>query len=221
MKTRTDLINAVIAATGAQSYLEIGVGHGTNYRAVEVPHKVGVDPAPYYKGDGVQVISADAFFSTNASRYDVVFVDGDHQMPAPLNDIVGSLEVSPVVLVHDACPTRVEHTKHGSLYRPGEIWMGQVWQALLYSVERLGLSLHIWPQDFGVALVTGTVLDNPDMQAAMAYDFGADFTRLLAYHCDAHTLIEAAVLATQRHKAVEALAVEPVKKTRKRKTKND
>jgi len=220
MKTRTDLINAVSAACNVQTYLEIGVAHGTNLVNVKAPRKVGVDPAPHYKGEEVLWLTSDVFFEHNTQDFDLVFVDGDHQMPAPLNDILNALAASPIVLVHDACPTRPEHTKHGSLYKAGDIWMGQVWQALLYCKEHLGLNVHIWPNDFGVALVTGVTLDEPLPEVAMQYDFATDFTRLMACHVDADGIIAAAQQAVALREAAKQAVANPPKKTRKRKPKD-
>lgn len=45
MLNRAEVIQAVIDAVGAQTYLEIGVAHGETLLRVNVPQRIGIDPA--------------------------------------------------------------------------------------------------------------------------------------------------------------------------------
>ncbi|HEX4839282.1 MAG TPA: hypothetical protein VFU89_02430 [Rhabdochlamydiaceae bacterium] len=57
---RTDLINYLIVKNGYKKYLEIGVADGENFRRINAPEKVGVDPSP--AASATYRMTSDEFF---------------------------------------------------------------------------------------------------------------------------------------------------------------
>ncbi|MBI1314867.1 hypothetical protein GC176_26525 [bacterium] len=118
---RWQVIQTVITALDAQTYLEIGVEQGTNFELVRAPMMLGVDPVPamprvrtllHY--GVVQYFSSrsDDFFTAEAGLLeqhppDVVFIDGKHTFEQSLRDVENCLRfLSPggVILMHDCNP---------------------------------------------------------------------------------------------------------------------
>ena len=95
-------------------YLEIGTGYGDTFNLVckYAEFLTGIDRVKrskvnsrfnvmLYKGD------SDSFFKTNKSRYDMIFIDGDHRFDQVKKDIVNALSVlnyDGVIFVHDTFP---------------------------------------------------------------------------------------------------------------------
>ena len=87
---RWNVINLIIERFGYQSYLEIGVCDGNTLTKIQCDHKVGIEPdlskLKYglkngFNNPNTTIIKAtsDEFFAKSNDKFDVVFVDGDHQ----------------------------------------------------------------------------------------------------------------------------------------------
>jgi hypothetical protein len=90
----------VAAVVKAQTYLEIGVSQGRTFRAVGIPHRVGVDPGrrfdpAHYPGERFEFhnVTSDAFFASysRSSKFDVIFIDGLHVFDQAYRDLINSL----------------------------------------------------------------------------------------------------------------------------------
>lgn len=127
---RLTIIQRVVEAINAQTYLEIGVNTGEVFFAVKAPKKIAVDPAFKFSGranlhknpvlnklafnaENFFEETSDEFFSKHASiieksKVDVAFVDGLHTYMQAYKDIVNCLKyLSPkgVIIAHDCNPT--------------------------------------------------------------------------------------------------------------------
>jgi hypothetical protein len=123
--TRIDVVRSVVAAIGAQRYLEIGVRDGECFDAIAVPTRIAVDPQFRFRpplrarlrtrlrrttGTLYFALTSDAFFSAHGKRLaplDVAFVDGLHTYEQAHRDVVHCLELlsdEGVVIVHDCSP---------------------------------------------------------------------------------------------------------------------
>lgn len=126
--TRTETINRLIQENGYQSYLEIGLGDGRNFRSVKCEFKIGVDPA--FKND-IQIFGekSDEFFKTNNSKLDLIFIDGLHHADQVEKDIVNAwncLNKGGAILIHDIKP----HDEAMTIVpRAQKIWTGDVFRA--------------------------------------------------------------------------------------------
>ena len=85
---RTEILNGLIELNDYQSYLEIGLGDGANFRHINCPVKIGVDPKPSINGLGIMKTTSDEFFSESKEKYDLIFIDGLHHSDQVERDII-------------------------------------------------------------------------------------------------------------------------------------
>lgn len=104
--TRYDVINHLIQKNNYLSYLEIGVAEGDCFKQVMCNIKHSVDPsypATYY-------MTSDKFFADEimpGTKYDIIFIDGEHGKRGVWRDITNSLKhisENGIILVHDCNP---------------------------------------------------------------------------------------------------------------------
>lgn len=136
MKAKHKSINALIAVLGASSYLEIGLGHGHNIKAIQCENKVGVDPEYLdpltnepTRDFTVFGTTSDEYFEKNADKFDVIFIDGDHNAEQVQKDIVNAwsrLNKGGAIILHDINPPTKEHQL---IPRIQESWTGDAWRA--------------------------------------------------------------------------------------------
>lgn len=118
---RTIFINNVISVMGYTTYLEIGCEYDTNFSAINVLEKVGVDPVC----GGTVRMGSDDFFAHNTQTFDIIFIDGDHHAKQLSRDIENSLKVlndGGLIVCHDCLPEC--EAEQITEYRPGAAWTG-------------------------------------------------------------------------------------------------
>jgi hypothetical protein len=149
---RWDVINGLVKEMGYESYLEIGVRKGACFNNVKLGHKVGVDPASPV--DGVRKMASDEFFATDASTFDIIFLDGDHRWPQVTRDLVNALaRLNPggTVVMHD-CMAPIQ--KHATMKHTSGRWNGTVWRAFgMFRMTRPDLEMWTIKDDHGVGIV--------------------------------------------------------------------
>jgi hypothetical protein len=126
MQNHTELLNYIAAKIGAKSYLEIGTNNCRNFNAIQVAHKVGVDPdlnspCSIHK-------TSDEFFKDNAEKFDLIFIDGLHHSEQVKKDFDNSfnfLSEAGVIVIHDCNPSEEKHTH---IPRITKIWNGDVYR---------------------------------------------------------------------------------------------
>ncbi len=179
IKTRTDLLNHLIAARGYRRYLEIGVRNPRdNFEYVRAEVKHGVDPAP--RRPVKFQMTSDAFFAGLAGaggsgRYDLAFIDGLHLAEQVERDVVNCLmHLAPegAIVLHDCNPTS-ERSQIES-YEPGARWNGTVWKAWAkLRATRADLSMSVVDVDEGCGVIRRglqRVIGLPSLDyAAMSY----------------------------------------------------
>ncbi len=181
---RTAVIQRIIDKTKAKTYLEIGVGKGTNFFPIRARHKIAVDPhftfskrrkikwtlknlynvvAMYHES------TSDSYFARNKSidRLDVVFIDGLHTYEQSLRDVMNSLvnlNKTGVIVMHDSSPPNQAAARpeapcnHATeLGLPGWTgeWCGDVWKTICYlRSHRTDLRVFVLDCDYGLGIVT-------------------------------------------------------------------
>ena len=132
IRTRTQLLNHLVARYGYRRYLEIGVRTPQdNFEHIQVAEKHGVDPAASCS----HPMTSDAFFAQldaapDRAPYDLIFVDGLHLADQVERDVENSLRhlgEGGAIVLHDVNPP-VEASQTEE-YLPGKPWHGTVWKA--------------------------------------------------------------------------------------------
>lgn len=133
MKKRHEIIQDLINEHGYTYYLEVGLGDGKGFKTIECENKVGIDPDLSLVRDkeNVFAITSDDFFEGDDSKFDIIFIDGDHESVQVEKDIVNAysrLNKGGVILIHDCNPPNKECTLIPRIQRE---WCGDVFRAVV------------------------------------------------------------------------------------------
>ncbi len=128
-------------------YLEIGVEYGTTFRNVHFIDKTGVDPDPKFESKDLIKMTSDDFFKTNLKRFDVIFIDGMHQVEYLVRDLNNSLKfLNPggILFIDDILPLNEEEQQkipknhkieNGIIKYTNVPWTGDVWKVVYYLLQ--------------------------------------------------------------------------------------
>ena len=127
MTTHTQLLNALINKHDLKSYLEIGIGSGENFAAINAPVKFGVDPEVLIKGV-IKKTSDEYFKNVSTEKWDLIFIDGYHEADQVKRDFENSLKCltdNGYIILHDVLPENEEGTL---IPRITKKWWGDVYR---------------------------------------------------------------------------------------------
>jgi hypothetical protein len=171
---RWDIINKLIKDNNYQSYLEIGYGDGETYDQIKIKNKTGVDINPRSKAK--HIMSSENFFlfaRNNKLKYDIIFIDGDHNYEFIKRDVLSSLEVlidGGTIVMHDCNPTKLE--MQGDVPTIPE-WTGNVWKVFVqFKATRNDLKMYVVDTDYGCGVIT------KGSQTLIKYEGNLDYTYL-------------------------------------------
>lgn len=116
---RYEVINKIIRFYKYKSYLEIGSLNGENISKIECESKQSIDPQLSWFGhvprhNPTYKMTSDQFFEDENYKdlkWDIIFIDGDHEREQVKRDIANSLERlndGGTIVCHDMCPEREE-----------------------------------------------------------------------------------------------------------------
>jgi len=149
---RTDIINTICRAVSAESYLEIGVYEGANFRSVDCARKVGIDPDP--ASAATHHMTSDEFFASSAETFDVIFVDGLHtegQVARDVENSLSRLRPGGYLVCHDMNPTSREMQTEEYM---GGMWTGQGWKHFAkLRMTRPDLEMYVVDADWGCGVI--------------------------------------------------------------------
>lgn len=155
--TRTDIIQLLIDKIQAKSYLEVGMGPGRNFRQINCPYKVSVDPNPTNNVVPVtHTLTSDDFFIQNQEKFDVIFIDGLHENTQVYKDITNSLKVlnkGGYIICHDINPPS-EFVQRYPQPKPNSAWNGDCWKAwVTLRSERDDVYMEVVDTDEGCGII--------------------------------------------------------------------
>lgn len=175
--TKTDIINYFVSTYGYNTYLEIGLDTGKEYRAIQCPVKESVDPFIiedhtqfdlYIQQDLPEEIkklltyrmTSDEFFAQNEKKYDIILIDGLHEQQQVARDIINSLNIltdNGTIVVHDCLPG---NERMQIVPRVSAGWTGDVWKGVAELMKQ-GLVMNVVDTDWGVGIIRKQ--DNKDV----------------------------------------------------------
>ena len=89
------------------SYLELGVKNNSNFNVIKCKEKFSVD----INGKALFNGTTDDFFLQNKNRYDIIFIDANHDYEYVLKDLNNSLEIANKwIILHDMIPPSIKYT---------------------------------------------------------------------------------------------------------------
>jgi hypothetical protein len=148
---RTAVINLLINKRRYVDYLEIGCGSNSNFDAVAIANKIGVDPV----SGGTHRMTSDAFFQRHRPMsFDLVFIDGLHTYIQARKDLLNALKqlkLGGTIVLHDMLPT-AWHEQH--VPRCSMTWMGDVWKLGFELSKSNSPNFRILETDRGVGVLT-------------------------------------------------------------------
>ena len=159
MKGRTEIINFLARKIKANAYLEIGLGGGENFAAIECSKKTSVDP----RKNATYKMTSREFFEINKESFDLIFVDGLHEANQTEEDILNSLNVlnsGGFIVCHDMHPEKEieqiyprDRSREEKSKKTG--WTGDCWKAWVkIRSENPNLKMFIVDDDCGCGVIT-------------------------------------------------------------------
>jgi len=120
---RGKLIDAFVKKYGFNSYLEIGFLEGLTFNLVNCANKTAVDPSPRRNDSRVVSETSNNFFKNNNKKFDIIFIDGDHEKSQVYLDFKNSyncLNDNGIIIFHDVNPPSEKGTvltAHGDCFQ--------------------------------------------------------------------------------------------------------
>jgi hypothetical protein len=159
IRSRTDLLNYLVAKHGYRRYLEIGVRDPReNFELVTAPDKCAVDPAA--RRPVSHPITSDEFFARwradgDRSPFDLVFIDGLHLADQVERDVLNSLDAladGGALVLHDCNPLTEDAQTED--FDGVKHWNGTVWKAWVkLRATRSDLSMCVVNMDEGCGVI--------------------------------------------------------------------
>ena len=202
---RHHVINSVSKSNN--SYLEIGVESGFTFKNVHFHNKKGVDPCPIFKSEDVIIKTSDDFFEGLCSQnennennksekitFDIVFIDGMHQVEYALRDINNSIKFlnkDGKIIIDDIIPLhkdeqhklpvnyKIENdiVKYTSMPWTGDIWK-LIYHILRYYKDNIKFSYYYHTNYRGVAvmqIIEPFEIPYSQINIINEYDYERDF----------------------------------------------
>jgi hypothetical protein len=137
------IINNYIIKKNKKSYLEIGIETGYTFTNINIEEKIGVDPDPKIESSNIIKKSSNEFFKDNDKKFDIIFIDGMHQVEYVLKDFNNSvkfLNKNGIIFLDDVLPISKDEQEKipiNPIYENGILkysspWTGDVWKFVYY-----------------------------------------------------------------------------------------
>lgn len=105
--TRANVINLIIDALKYERYLEIGLRTGDTFDKINCAVKQSVDPVANGEHVPTFLMTSNEFFNQNTEKYDLIFIDGDHNYKQVKWDVQHALDIiseGGCIVLHDTNP---------------------------------------------------------------------------------------------------------------------
>ena len=154
-----DYIN-LIPDIESRSYLELGIGNGASFAAVKAQTKKAVDP----NGRADFTMGTDEYFRTHRKKYDVIFIDANHDFDNVLRDFNSAVKACKEwVVIHDLIPPAEKYT--------APRFCSDGYKLLAYLIRESGLSVYPMSENMGLTFIRmpAAPVFPPDGYRALTY----------------------------------------------------
>lgn len=204
LETRYDVLNHIIYKHSYESYLEIGVENGITFKNIRLDsdNKVGVDPDPSYRQDNIILKTSDDFFKDNIKLFDIIFIDGMHQLEYVYNDFFNAIKYltkTGSIVIDDVLPLSereqykvpIKHYYSNGILKYGESWTGDVWKFIYFLFQHYHFDFSIYNFIHGyrgiihICNFQTTMIDEIDntkiIEIMNSYDYNKDYDNYITY----------------------------------------
>ena len=192
---RKNIIESI--TNSKMKYLEIGVEYGTTYKNIHFINKTGVDPDPKFEDETLVKLTSDDFFAGNKNKFDVIFIDGMHQIEYVINDFNNSVNIlnqGGYIFIDDILPLNYnEQLKvpnfncyENNILKYREPWTGDVWKMLYWILLNFADNIEIKyfnNQNYRgvgcIKLIKPFYIDVNDIEKINKHDYFQDFSEYI------------------------------------------
>jgi O-antigen biosynthesis protein len=207
---RYEIIN--MNSSPENAYLEIGVEYGHTIQNTHFLNKIGVDPDPkcnlpyickttsddYFKNINVRNISSVDNNISNNKIFDIIFIDGMHQVEYVLKDLNNSIKYlneNGKILLDDIIPFNyneqrkipIKHYYENGILKYGEPWTGDVWKIIYHLLLKYKSSIKTFkifhnPNYRGIGCISINKyfqIDENDLEEINSYEYFEDFNNYI------------------------------------------
>jgi len=137
LNERHDIINN--QSDPNDKYLEIGLENGYTFNNVHFNDKIGVDPSPNFSSEKLVIKTSDDYFAESNDNFDIIFIDGMHQVEFVLRDFNNSmnhLNTNGKILLDDILPLHfdeqlkvpIRNCYENGILKTMVPWTGDIWK---------------------------------------------------------------------------------------------
>lgn len=151
---RYEVINYLIQKYDYQTYLELGVQSGYNFKKINCKKKISVDPDNSLHPEMTYALPSDDYFAQYSEPIDIAFLDGLHHADQLERDILNTLDrltEGGIIVCHDCSPQSKESA---TVPRIQQIWNGDVYKTICkLRSERDDLEIFTINCDEGLGII--------------------------------------------------------------------
>jgi hypothetical protein len=124
-----------------KSYLELGTGNGINFSRINCKDKTSVDT----NGKATINTTTDNFFSINNRRFDITFIDANHDLDFVVRDYNNAVKITnELIFIHDMFPATKMHINH--------VYCSDSYK-LLYHILNTDIKFYVLDCDMGLTVI--------------------------------------------------------------------
>lgn len=158
LNEKHEFINSIIKKENYSSYLEIGIESGYTFNNIDISEKYGIDAdinSNITTYDYIQHVTSNDFFSRNERKYDIILIDGMHQVEYVCNDFMNSLKSlnnGGSIIISDIFPHNyreqltipINHEYSNNILKYKEPWTGDVWKVVYHLIMNYDFEFEIF-----------------------------------------------------------------------------
>jgi glycosyltransferase involved in cell wall biosynthesis len=189
-------------------YLEIGIEYGNTFLDINTKNKIGVDPDSKYMDCCIIQKTSDDFFKTNIQKFDVIFIDGMHQVEYVINDINNSilvLNTGGKILIDDILPFTYneqlkipnDHIYENGILKYRESWTGDIWKViyhiLLFYKDCIDFNIYFnsnYRGVFEMSIKSNFEISHEKIKEINSYEYNNDFRKYIKILQEREVLLE-------------------------------